>query len=90
MILGVSFDTPEENKAFADNNGFPFRLLSDTERTSGAAYETLKAPEEPFPDWPKRRTYLIDPEGLIRKSYRVKDVMAHPDEVLADLRAMSS
>ncbi len=44
-----------------------------------------RAPEEPNPKRPKRRTYLIDPDGVIRKAYRVRDVAAHPDEVLRDL-----
>jgi peroxiredoxin len=49
----------------------------------------VRAPEEQFPEWAKRRTYLIDPGGVIRKAYRVRDAAAHPDEVLADLNALS-
>ena len=30
-------------------------------------------------------SYLIDPEGMIRKSYEVSDIPVHPAEVLADL-----
>lgn len=75
---------------FADYNGFPFRLLSDADQAVGRLYETLRAPEEPMPEWAKRRTYLIDPDGIVRKAYRVKDTGAHPEEVLADLRAMKS
>ena len=37
----------------------------------------------------KRRTYLIDPEGVIRKAYRVRDIAAHPDEIVADLRELT-
>ncbi len=88
-IVGISFDTPEENLAFAEGQGFPFRLLCDFEREVGALYETLRAPEEPMPEWAKRRTYLIDPDGVIRKAYRVKDVTAHTDEVLGDLKALA-
>lgn len=43
-----------------------------------------------MPEWAKRRTYLIDPDGVIRKAYRVKDTMAHADEVLVDLTALGS
>jgi peroxiredoxin Q/BCP len=84
-LIGVSFDPPDENRAFKDLQGFPFQLLSDVDRTVGKAYETKRAPEEPSPDWAKRRTYLIDPEGVIRKAYRVRDIPAHPEEVLKDL-----
>jgi peroxiredoxin len=64
-------------------------LLSDIDRRVGALYETVRAPEEQFPDWSKRRTYLIDPSGVIRKAYRVKDAGSHPDEVLDDLRRLA-
>jgi peroxiredoxin Q/BCP len=89
-LLGASFDTPEENRAFAEQNGFPFRLLSDIDRTVGTAYETKRFPEEPSPEFAKRRTYLIDPEGRIMKAYRVRDIPAHPDEVLRDLRELQA
>ncbi|MCU1463759.1 MAG: hypothetical protein JWO37_3834 [Acidimicrobiales bacterium] len=38
---------------------------------------------------PKRLTFLIDPDGVVRRSYEVTDVGGHPDAVLADLRALS-
>jgi thioredoxin-dependent peroxiredoxin len=32
VILGVSFDTPAENKAFAEKYHFNFPLICDTDR----------------------------------------------------------
>jgi peroxiredoxin len=32
-------------------------------------------------------TFLIDPGGTVVKTYDVTDIPAHPDEVLADIRA---
>jgi peroxiredoxin Q/BCP len=84
-LLGASFDPPEANLAFAEKHGFLFLLLSDVDRSVGEAYETRRAPEERDPHRPKRRTYLIDPQGVIRKAYRVRDIAAHPGDVLADL-----
>ncbi len=89
-ILGASFDPPEKNRAFAEEQRFPFRLLSDVDKTVGEAYEVKRAPEERRPEAPKRRTYLLDPEGVIRKAYRVKDIPAHPDEVLRDLAELGA
>lgn len=60
------------------------------DRAVGALYETVRAPEEPAPEYAKRRTYLIDPQGVIRKAYRVRDIAGHPEEVLADLRLLSA
>lgn len=58
------------------------------DRKVGELYETKRHPGEKYPESPKRRTYLIDTEGIIRKAYRVTNVDAHPDEVLEDLRAL--
>jgi thioredoxin-dependent peroxiredoxin len=85
-LIGASFDTPEDNKAFAEKYGYRGTLLSDADREVGRAYETLRAPEEPTPEFAKRRTYLIDPEGVIRKAFRVTDISGHPQQVLKDLR----
>ena len=88
QILGVSFDPPEKNRKFAEKNGFPFPLLSDVDRTVGEEYETKRAPQERSPHQAKRRTYLIDSEGRIARSYRVTDNAGHADEVLRDLEAL--
>ena len=90
MLLAASFDTPEDNLAFAEQQGFPFTLLSDVDRTVGTDYETKRHPEEQSPDFAKRRTYLIDPDGVIRRAYRVRDIAGHPDELLADLHQLQS
>ena len=38
MIIGASFDTVEAQKNFADEQGFPYRLLADTDKVMGTAY----------------------------------------------------
>lgn len=87
-MLGASFDTPEDNNAFAEKFEFPFRLLSDTDKVVGTLYEVLRDPDAPFPDYPLRLSYLIDPDGVIAKSYQVADPAGHATEVLADLAAL--
>jgi len=32
---------------------------------------------------------VIDPDGVIRKAYRVRDITGHPEELLADLRELT-
>jgi peroxiredoxin Q/BCP len=90
VLLAASFDPPDQNLAFAKQQGFAFTMLSDVDRAVGEVYDTKRHPEEPAPQFAKRRTYLIDPEGVIRRAYRVKDIPAHPDEVLEDLRRLQS
>gem|GEM_PF-6240045 len=38
----------------------------------------------------RRWTFLIDPDGVVRKIYDVKDFGGHPDEVLTDLKQLSA
>jgi len=89
-VVGASFDTPEENGAFAEAYGYAGTMLSDVDRSVGAAYETKRADDEPSPEFAKRRTFLIDPDGVIRKVYRVTDIAAHPGAVLDDLRLLGA
>jgi peroxiredoxin Q/BCP len=85
VVLGASFDTPADNKTFADAQSFGFHLLSDVDRKVGTAYEALRGADEQFPDFPKRVSYLIDPDGVILRNYTVTDTAGHADVVLADL-----
>jgi peroxiredoxin Q/BCP len=90
VVLGASFDTPDENRAFARAQGFGFALLADVDQSVGRAYQVVRDGDERYAGFPQRISYLIDPEGLIRRSYRVADVAAHADEVLADLAALGA
>lgn len=89
-VVGISFDTPEDNAAFRSTFDFPFDLLSDRDRNIGAAYDVLRPDDDPFADYPRRISYLIDPNGTIAKAYEVADPAGHGAEVLADLAALQS
>jgi peroxiredoxin len=54
----------------------------------GTAYEVARSPEEQYSDYPRRRSFLIDDVGVIRRVYDVTDVAAHADHVLADLEQL--
>lgn len=90
MILGISFDTPEENKQFAEAEGFPYKLLSDPDRKIGEAQGTKREEGHNYEAFPRRFSYLIDPEGKVAKAYVVKEVTAHADEVLRDLEELKA
>jgi peroxiredoxin len=77
-----------ENKAFADDQRFGFRLLSDMDQHVGTLYEVTRSPADPYAGLPMRIAYLIDPGGIIRKAYDVTDVAGFAAEVLADLMAL--
>ena len=88
----MSFDTVEENSAFAEAEGFPYRLLSDPGKVAGAAFDAIRAEGERYAEYgvPRRVSYLIDPDRVVRKSYEVTDVNAHADEVVEDLRSLTA
>jgi peroxiredoxin Q/BCP len=67
--------------------GFTYRLLSDEDRKVGEAYQTTFPPDHQFAAFPKRISYLIDPDGKIVKAYNVTHIPAHPEEMLHDLEA---
>lgn len=90
VILGASFDTPAANKRFADKQQFPFPLLSDVDHAIGTAYGVVRPAGHRWAAVPRRVTFLIDPARMVRRVYDVADVASHADEVLTDLRELTS
>jgi peroxiredoxin Q/BCP len=82
VVLGVSFDSVHDNKAWARKNDFPFLLLSDTERRIAVDYHAASDPDQARAD---RITYVIGPDGKILQAYPKVDVKSHPAEVLKGL-----
>jgi peroxiredoxin Q/BCP len=85
-VLGVSYDTPEANRGFADKNHLPFKLLSDSERSLAAAVgaKTWLLPV------PKRISYLIGADGTVLKAYPKVSPGTHAQEVLNDFRELTA
>ena len=72
----------EDNAAFARKFEFNFPCLCDATRQVGLAYgacDDVKAASA------RRITYLIGPDGRIRKAYPKVNAAAHPEEILKDL-----
>ncbi len=84
-----------DQKKFAESEGFPYPLLSDPDKTMGAAYDACRQEGEKYFDAgiPRRISYLIDPQGKIAKAYDVEndglDLASHAEAVLADIKAGS-
>ena len=93
MVLGISYDSVEDQKTFADSEGFPYALLSDPDKVVGKAYDAERQPGEKYFEAgiPRRISYLIDPSGKISKGYDVEadglDLATHAEAVLADIKA---
>ncbi len=79
-MLGISFDDPARNRAFAEKHGFPFRLLSDSKRDVALAYGAARSRRDRFP---ARYTYVIGPDGRIVSAIDTKSPGAQAAELLA-------
>ena len=94
-MIGASFDTVEEQLAFAEKEGFPYILIADTSKEVGEAYQAVRTPEMKYHEAgiPRRISYLISPDGVITRSYDLEasgaDLTIHAEQVLADLRSIS-
>jgi peroxiredoxin Q/BCP len=87
VVLGVSIDPPASHERFAAKFQLPFPLLSDADKKIVAAYGV----------WGKKRfmgrtyqgthrvTFLIGPDGRIRKIWPKVKPAEHAEEVLAAL-----
>ena len=90
VVLGASYDTPAENRAWHEDMGFRFRLLSDVDRTAAAAYGVVRPATDRFAAYPARATFVIDPAGLVGLVYVVagSQIDRHASTVLEDLRIL--
>ena len=81
-VVGVSFDSAEDNAAFARRYEFGFPLLSDADHAVALAYGACSAADARYPD---RVSFLIDEHGMIERVYDRVDPRDHPARVLADV-----
>ncbi|HVM95267.1 MAG TPA: peroxiredoxin [Candidatus Acidoferrales bacterium] len=81
-VIGVSFDAPFTNLQFIRRRHYPFRLLSDTDRKLALA---VGAADSPSQSVSRRMSYLIGPDGKVRKAYAGVNPANHAKQVLADV-----
>ena len=86
QIVGVSFDSPEENEAWAQDEGFAFELWTDDERSLALHYGAASSESAAFA---QRITVLLDENGDLLLVYDVGGGIAtHPGKVLEDCEAL--
>lgn len=91
-VLGISTDSVESHKKFANKYKLPFTLLADEDKEvvnkygvwakksfMGKKYEGIN-----------RTSFLIDPKGKIVKIYEKVKPEKHVAEVLADLKILNT
>jgi peroxiredoxin Q/BCP len=85
-VVGVSFDAPAANAAFATAEEFPFPLLSDTGRQLAMAVGAADAPTQAYA---RRISYLVGPDGKVLIPYGDVDPKSHAMLVVADFRSLA-
>jgi peroxiredoxin Q/BCP len=78
-VLGISKDSVSSHKKFAEKYGLPFTLLADTDKKVISDYQAGSLLMT------KRISYLIDPQGMIAKTYPNVDPAMHAKEILDDV-----
>jgi peroxiredoxin Q/BCP len=87
VVLGVSPDTVEDVKKFADKYSLPFTLLADADHAVADAYGVWgeKKMFRKAYEGVLRTTFIIDASGTIAKVFPKVSPKTHDDQVLGAL-----
>ena len=82
-VIGVSSDSAESHREFAEKHALPFSLIADEERHWAAGFGVGG-----IFGMSKRVSFLIGPNGRVHKVYPEIDPGVHASEVLGDARVL--
>ena len=81
VLIGVSGDTDQSHRDFADHHQLPFHLVSDADGKLAAAFGV------PFKGgYAARQSFVIGPDGKLKKIYRHVDVNLHAAQIANDVK----
>ena len=83
VILGVSLDSSDSHQQFCAKEGLNFKLLSDESAKVTNEYGSLT--EFQGKKYAARNTFIIDPDGVVRKIFKAVKPNGHSQEVLTTL-----
>jgi peroxiredoxin Q/BCP len=84
-VVGVSVDTVESHRKFAEKNGLNLPLVSDHDKRISKTYGVLSE------DGSKadRMTFIIDKEGKIARIFTNVDITRHTHEIIDALKQLT-
>lgn len=82
-IIGVSYDSPNENLEWAQEEGFQYELWSDDDDKTLSTYYDADGVFAA-----RRKTVLLDETGKLVLEYAVTQIGTHPAAVLEDCEAL--
>jgi peroxiredoxin Q/BCP len=83
-IVGVSVDTVDSHQQFCTKENLTFKLLADEKKEVVNQYGSVQTLGK-LGDVAARNTFLVDPQGTIRKVFLKVDPNPHSKEVLEAL-----
>ena len=83
LVVGVSADSNESHRVFAEEHQLPFPLIADEALVWANAFGV-----DTTLGMTNRDSFLIGRDGKVAKVYRGVDPGVHADEVLADAKAL--
>ena len=85
-IVGVGFSSPQSTASWVAEEGFPFEVWTDDDKTLALTYGAVSSASASIPS---RITVLLDAEGELVLEYTDSiNVGTHPFEVLEDCEAL--
>ncbi len=87
-VVGVSVDDSSSHAEFAKKYHLPFPLLSDKDGKVADSYGALT--NLGLFKMAKRYTFLIDPQGVLQKTYLSVDTSRHSQQIIDDLTKLKS
>ena len=90
LIVGISRDSLKSHANFAEKQGLPFPLLSDSDEVVCTQFGVMKLKNMYGKQLRgiERSTFLIDRSGAIAREWRGVKVPGHASEVLAAVAAL--
>ena len=91
-VYGISRDSLKSHENFRTKMGFPFHLLSDTDEAACKAFDVIKMKNMYGKKVRgiERSTFVIDPEGVVRREWRGVKVPGHVQEVLEFVKSITN
>ena len=78
QIFGISLDSENDNKAFAEKFSFPYPLLCDVNREVALSYHAVNSKEDQYA---ARISYVIGEDGKVLESIENVDTKNHSNDL---------
>ncbi|HTQ59143.1 MAG TPA: peroxiredoxin [Candidatus Solibacter sp.] len=88
VIVGVSVQDEDSHQRFCTKEGLNFKLLADTKQEVSTMYDSIM--NFGVAKLSARHTFLIDPNGVVRKVFLEVKAQQHSEEVLAALTELQA